>query len=470
MASLIDAFECCLWSLDFKRGLQVARRLDALAQPGDGTEDLVASLALGYALLATRSAADGLPLLAHALELASTRELVLKMPRFLGWIAVPWWLDQSEAGRRMVADVVDLAREQNAVGVLPEGLTFLAMYAMFEGRWSAAYVACSEAAILARELGQLVQLSHCLWADRVLALLDFGLGHFESAVAKLEALEDTLEARTRWPDPDEFVHADLVEAYIRCGRRTEAAETLTSLERFAEAVPRPWLLALADRCRGLLAADGEFAPYFVNALTRHEEAANPFEHARTRLCFGERLRRAGQRKNARDHLRAAATAFEQLGAAPWARRTRSELRASGETLRRRDGGAAEQLTPQELQIALQVAEGKTNREVGATLFLSPKTIEFHLSRAYRKLGLRSRAELIRRFAERTPTREPGSSPETFGIHTKGPSTAPGAARQAADLLVDAAAGEQRKTTTPATSSGSRISSARPSSSDTSRRP
>jgi DNA-binding CsgD family transcriptional regulator len=450
VASLIDAFECCLWSLDFTGGLQVARRLHALARPGDGTEGFLASLALGYALLSTRAAGEGLPLLEHALELADTRELVQKMPRFLGWIAVPWWLDRSEAGRRMASDVVDLAREQNAVGVLPEGLTFLAMYAMFEGRWSTAYAACSEGAILARELGQLVQLSHCLWrfawieaargeeqacrahvgelnelnqeldmawnrfrADRALALLDFSLGHFETAVAQLEALVDALETRTRWPDPDEFVLADLVEGYVRGGRRNEAAEAFTSLERFANAVPRPWLLALADRCRGLLATDGEFVPHFIDALTRHEEAENPFEHARTRLCFGERLRRAGQRKNARDHLRAALTVFEQLGAAPWARRARSELRASGETLRRRDAGAAEQLTPQELQIALQVAEGKTNREVGAALFLSPKTIEFHLSRAYRKLGVRSRAELIRRFAEtNSDPAAPRSNPQT----------------------------------------------------------
>lgn len=450
VASLIDAFECCLWSLDFTRGLQVARRLHALARPDDGPEDLLASLALGYVLLATRSAGEGWPLLERALELTDARELVHEMPRFLGWIAVPWWLDQSEVGRRVVSDVVDLAREQNAVGILPEGLTFLAMYAMFEGRWSAAYAACSEAAVLARELGQRVQLSHCLWrfawieaargdeqacnahvgelnevnqeldmawnrfrADRALALLEFSLGHFETAAAQLEALVNALETRTGWPDPDEFVIADLVEAYVRCGRRKEAAETLGSLERFAEAVPRPWLLALAGRCRGLLAADSEFVPHFVEALTRHQEAENAFEHARTRLCFGERLRRAGKRKNAREHLRPALTAFEQLGAAPWARRTRAELRASGETLRRRTAGAAEQLTAQELQIALHVAEGKTNREVGAALFLSPKTIEFHLSRTYRKLGVRSRAELIRRFAETSSDSPvPPSNPPT----------------------------------------------------------
>lgn len=98
--------------------------------------------------------------------------------------------------------------------------------------------------------------------------------------------------------------------------------------------------------------------------------------------------------------------FEQLDAAPWARRARSELRASGETAPHRTTGLADQLTPQEFQIALQVAEGKTNREVGAALFLSPKTVDFHLSRTYRKLGIRSRAELVLGSSKRKPTRQP----------------------------------------------------------------
>ena len=101
---------------------------------------------------------------------------------------------------------------------------------------------------------------------------------------------------------------------------------------------------------------------------------------------------------AREQLRPALEAFERFGAVPWAERARAELRSSGETLRRRAPFEGEQLTPQETQIALQVAEGKANKEVGAALFLSHKTVEFHLSRIYRKLDLNSRAELIRRFA------------------------------------------------------------------------
>ena len=116
----------------------------------------------------------------------------------------------------------------------------------------------------------------------------------------------------------------------------------------------------------------------------------PFERARTQLCFGERLRRARRRAEARTQLRAAVAQFDLLGARPWAERARVELRASGETARKRDPTSAEQLTAQELQVARIVANGASNREAAAALFVSPKTIDSHLSSAYRKLGIRSR--------------------------------------------------------------------------------
>ena len=123
-----------------------------------------------------------------------------------------------------------------------------------------------------------------------------------------------------------------------------------------------------------------------------------FEMARTRLVYGERLRRAGRRTEAREHLRGALGIFHAIGAEPWERRAQTELRASGARLRRPDTSPRDELTPQELQVALVVADGVTNREAAARLFLSPKTIEVHLSRAYRKLGVRTRTELSRRIA------------------------------------------------------------------------
>src|SRR6185436_877664 len=133
-----------------------------------------------------------------------------------------------------------------------------------------------------------------------------------------------------------------------------------------------------------------------------------FERARTLLCLGERLRRARQRADAREPLKEALETFERLGARGWAERTRTELRATGQASARRAETAAEQLTPHELQIALLVAQGMTNREAAAALFLSPKTIEYHLGQIYRKLDVRGRAQLAR-FMAMEPNRPEGDS-------------------------------------------------------------
>ena len=137
-------------------------------------------------------------------------------------------------------------------------------------------------------------------------------------------------------------------------------------------------------------------------LTRNTKSGG-FLAPETQLAFGERLRRARNRVLARQQLRAALETFEHLDAEPWAERARSELAATGETRRRRDPATVDELTPQELQIALLLASGKTTREAAAALFLSPKTVEYHLRHVYLKLGIHSREELARAL--------PGSSPQ-----------------------------------------------------------
>jgi len=122
---------------------------------------------------------------------------------------------------------------------------------------------------------------------------------------------------------------------------------------------------------------------------------SPLDGARTELIYGEWLRRQRRRTDARVHLRAALEAFRRLGALPWEQRAEAELRATGETARKRDLSAAAQLTPQERQIAGLVAEGLTNREIAAQLFLSPRTVDYHLRKVFTKLGIGSRADLIR---------------------------------------------------------------------------
>ena len=179
----------------------------------------------------------------------------------------------------------------------------------------------------------------------------------------------------------------LLEAHVRAGDPERAEAALREFEAMAVRTRRPWVLATAARCRGLLADD--FDPWFERAYEAHGASASPFEIGRTELCHGERLRRARRVLEARERLRSALERFEALGAAPWAARARAELRAAGAPVGAPRALMTRDLTPQELEVALAVGRGATNREVAAALYVSPKTIEVHLSRIFRKLGVRS---------------------------------------------------------------------------------
>jgi DNA-binding NarL/FixJ family response regulator len=148
----------------------------------------------------------------------------------------------------------------------------------------------------------------------------------------------------------------------------------------------------------LAAEDGAFDDLFSQAIARHGASRMPFELARTQLAYGQRLRRAGRRLESRARLRQALAAFQALSATAWVTRAERELAGSGERLRRGPGADRDALTPQEWQIARLIASGATNREVAADLFLSPKTIEAHLTRIYRKLEVRSRSQLVLQLA------------------------------------------------------------------------
>jgi DNA-binding CsgD family transcriptional regulator len=223
-----------------------------------------------------------------------------------------------------------------------------------------------------------------------LALLELGAGRAEAAADHYEAdLLPALGPFVLYPDV-----IDAIEALARAGRREAAAVWLDRFAEQATAAGWTWALAAAAYLRGLV-TDDDYAPYFDQAVVLYEHEPRPFLRGRTQLAYGERLRRAGSRAEARAPLRSALDTFERLGAAPWAERAAAELRATGERIRRQTDGGTSQLTPQELQVALAVARGVTNKQAAAQLFLSPKTIEKHLGAAYAKLGLRSRTELAR---------------------------------------------------------------------------
>ena len=191
---------------------------------------------------------------------------------------------------------------------------------------------------------------------------------------------------------------DLLEALIAVGELGEAGEVLAIWQERADDLDRAWALAVLARCRALLLAAGRdlesaFAT-FERALSEHGRCTDPFQHARTLLALGRTQRRAKRRGAARATLEDALARFERLGAPLWVEQTRAELA--------RIGGRAPsrgELTEAERRIARLVAEGRANREVAAALFLTEHSVETALTRVYRKLGVRSRAELARHFAE-----------------------------------------------------------------------
>jgi len=242
--------------------------------------------------------------------------------------------------------------------------------------------------------------------SNALAFDALGAGEGEAAV---ELYDRAFHAASRLRMQRGLVQygADRVEALARSGKTDEAFQ---ALEEFADTPGGGrWALAALARCRGILAATAA-EQHFQTALSHHEQDGQPFEKARTQLAYGERLRRDRRRADAREKLTEALDAFERLGASPWADRARVELRATGGAAAEGDAAekeavaaaGLEELTAHELQIARLVAYGMTNREVAGKLFLSPKTIEYHLSQIYRKLDLRSRTQLASLMAQEMP--------------------------------------------------------------------
>jgi DNA-binding NarL/FixJ family response regulator len=230
------------------------------------------------------------------------------------------------------------------------------------------------------------------WAEWGVGMLDLSLGRPEATVTRLAALRSA-PIGVGHPYFMLMSSPELIEACVRAGGEELAHEAFDALDGFARSGAPAWARAYAARCRALLAGDGSAEQSFEEALELHAQTQRLFDRARTQLLFGEFLRRARRRTDSREHLRSALDAFDRLGAEIWAKRARAELRASGETTRKRDPSTLSQLTPQELQVARFVADGLSNKEVAAQLFLSPRTIDAHLRSVFSKLGVRSRGQL-----------------------------------------------------------------------------
>jgi DNA-binding CsgD family transcriptional regulator len=432
---LAEATDACAYAGRPEAMLAPARRAYELLPP-DATERerFFANLALGTAMIYADEGEQGPRLLRDAIAILEASDALSADPRSLAAAAIaPLWLRERGTGPPLVDRAIEAARREGALGALPFVLALAGRDAATGDRWAVGVSLYEEAIALARETDQALPLSAALawlasihgrqgdsapceaaahealelterrglwqlhiWAHEALADLALGLGRLDDALERLREKQRVMAAHAL-TDPDLSPIPELVEVAVRAGATPGKSAEFDAFARSAESKGQPWALARLERSRGLMAGSG-FELHFGEALRLHEAARDRFEEARTRLCFGERLRRTGERVKAREHLRAALDAFDELGAAPWGERARTELLASGERARRRDPSTLDELTPQELQIGMLLAGDHTTREAAAKLFLSPKTVEYHLRNVYRKLGIHSRAELARELA------------------------------------------------------------------------
>jgi DNA-binding CsgD family transcriptional regulator len=388
-----------------------------------------AAMALGMAYTFTGRARIGAEQLHLAIDIAAG-VVAPDDPQWHAWTAMcNLYLRESGARRDLLEQAAAVARSRTALGVLVYLLCYLAIDHATADRWPEAEAGFHQVLALARETGHRTDLSAALarlaWLEARQGRTDTCLGHAEESLSiaadlglrlceiwvhaalgelhlahgeSKQAVEH-FTAQQRLMDSCDISDVDLspapelVDLHLRSGASGEAAELAAAYQEAALEKGLPWARARAARARGLVAPEAEMEALFDEALQAHSQTPDSFETARTQLAYGSRLRRSRQRVRAREQLRAAIDTFDRLGAQPWATQARTELAATGEKARARSVTTRDDLTPQEMQIAILLSAGRTTREAASAMFLSPKTIEYHLRNVYRKLDCRNRGEL-----------------------------------------------------------------------------
>ena len=330
-----------------------------------------------------------------------------------------------QARTALADDYARLARRRGALTALPMALTFVGEAHARAGRFDQAETAHAEgraisaatgnpgipgqaspqdllllvwrgrgpeartaAAAITAEMANRGVGSGVSYAHTWLAVLEVAFGNYREAFshAQRACRDDSLATGC-------FALPELVEAAARCGEPEEAGKALDRLAARVQASGAPWGLGLLARSRALLADDAAAEDLYQEAIALLQTTRALTDLARSHLVYGEWLRRQRRRRDAREQLRTASDMFADIGAEAFAARARIELHATGERSRSRSSGSAAALTPQEAQIARLVGDGNTNRDIASQLFISPATVEFHLRSVYRKLGVKSRAQL-----------------------------------------------------------------------------
>ena len=389
---------------------EAARAAPPAPQPSRAVDLLLDGLAVRF----TAGYAAGVPPLRKALE-TFCREGDVSWLWLACRAAQDLWDD--EAWDRLATHGVRVAHETGALSVLAVAATYRASLHVHEGAFDAAAARIDEAEAITRETGmaplKYASLLLAAWRGdetQALELIEaarreatargegMGLGIVEWTTALLHngrgRYAEALAAARRGCEHDDvglfaWSLVELIEAGARTGTPDEAA--LARLSERTRASGTDWALGIEAGSRALLSDAPE--PFFREAVERLERTRCAVHLARARLHYGEWLRREHRRVDAREQLRAAYDRFSLIGAEGFAERARGELLATGETVRKRRDDTRDELTPQEQQIARLAREGLSNPEIGARLFLSPRTVEWHLRKVFGKLGIRSRREL-----------------------------------------------------------------------------
>ena len=402
---------------------EVSRAARGLPPP-EGPPRLADLLLDGLALLVTAGPAVAGPVLRQAISAFGDPDVPVAERLRWGWMAqaasLPLWDD---AGWRLIVPALQLARDVGALGQLPDLLSIRAVAAALSGDLAAAASLTAEAdavceatgarlvaypaMVLAAVRGSQAEAAPLIeatleqaaavgqgaavtWAQWVAAILHNGWGRYQEAlVAARQAAGHKMVHLSMWALPE------LVEAATRTGDTRLAGDALDQLSDWTQAGGTDWGLGVEARCRALL-SDGEAADrLYREAIDRLGRTGMRPELARARLLYGEWLRRQQRLADAREQLRAAGQLLDAIGMEAFAERARRELLAAGGTARRHAVTARVELTAQETQIARLAADGLSNPEIATRLFLSPRTVQYHLGKVFAKLDITSRKQLSR---------------------------------------------------------------------------
>ncbi|WP_114905739.1 helix-turn-helix transcriptional regulator [Ornithinimicrobium murale] len=408
---------------------EAADALDTLARRATSARgQVLGDLARGMAL--TLVGQPGADLIRRAVEQLATGDTLRADPLRAEWLVLgPLYLREEGRYRTLVRAALAETREAAALGELARLLFLVALDDAATDHWSRGHSEYHESIQLARAAGHANDLTLALaglawlearmgrdqdcrvhaeeslalcranditigriWCGLALGELELGAGRPEQALVHLDEVDHTLQVHGLH-DMDLDPAPERAEGLLRLGRAEEARDAIAQFHRLSTAKGQAWALARAERALGALATEDEADHHFAVALELHATTPDTFETARTQLAHGSSLRRRRRRRDARAPLRAALAAFEELGAEQRAEQAAVELAATGETVQRRGASRLTTLTAQERQIAELLCDGATTRQAAAALFLSPKTVEYHLRHVYTKLAVRSRGEL-----------------------------------------------------------------------------